>query len=86
MLLYPSFPKPAVKHYRTLLRPFQFAYTGVFNVMEFPSTQVPLGLDRSGLPLGVQVVGVPGNDHVTIAVALKLERRFGGSVPPPAFA
>ncbi len=86
VLLYPSFPKPAVKHYRTLLRPFQFAYTGIHNVMEFPATQVPLGLDRGGLPLGVQVVSVPGNDHVTIAVAMELERQFGGWVPPPAFA
>ena len=48
----------------------------------FPATQVPLGLSGEGLPLGVQVISGPGNDHVTIAVAEELERIFGGWVPP----
>ena len=45
-------------------------------------TQVPLGLGERGLPLGVQVAAGPGRDHVSIAVALELERVFGGWVPP----
>jgi len=52
--------------------------------MELPATQVPLGLDDRGLPLGVQVIAARGNDHLTIAVALELERAFGGWVPPVA--
>ena len=63
--------------------PWSWAYTAILNVMELPVTQAPLGLNAAGLPLGVQVAGVPGNDHVTIAVALELERAFGGWVPPP---
>ena len=43
-----------------------------------------MGLSREGLPLGVQVVGAPGCDHVTIAVAQQLERAWGGWVPPLA--
>ena len=35
--------------------PFNYAYTGVWNVVGVPVTQVPLGLDKNGLPLGVQV-------------------------------
>jgi len=62
--------------------PWCWGYTAILNVMELPVTQVPLGLNAAGLPLGVQVAGVPGNDHVTIAVALELERAFGGWVPP----
>jgi fatty acid amide hydrolase 2 len=54
----------------------------VFNLAAVPVTQVPLGLDEAGLPLGVQVAAGPGNDHVSIAVALELERVFGGWVPP----
>ena len=50
--------------------------------MELPATQVPLGLDAEGLPLGVQVVAGPARDHLSIAVALVLEREFGGWVPP----
>jgi fatty acid amide hydrolase 2 len=61
-------------------------YTAVFNVLELPVTQVPLGLDRHGLPLGVQVVARHGNDHLGIAVARELESAFGGWVPPPAWA
>jgi fatty acid amide hydrolase 2 len=34
------------------------------------------------LPLGVQVAAAAGRDHVSIAVALELERVFGGWVPP----
>ena len=48
-----------------------------------PVTQCPLGLTDDGLPLGVQVVGAPGNDHVTIRVAEMIEEALGGWVPPP---
>ncbi len=82
VLFYPSFPTVAPKHHRPLLRPFAFAYTGILNVMELPATQVPLGLDPNGLPLGVQVAAAPGNDALTIAVARHLEGAFGGWVPP----
>ena len=57
-------------------------YTAVFNALGLPVTQVPLGLDGEGLPLGVQVVGAPGTDVVTIAVGCALEQDFGGWVPP----
>lgn len=82
VLLYPSFTQPAPRHHRPLLNPFQFSYPSILNALEVPSTQVPLGLGTRGLPLGVQVASVHGNDHVTIAVALELERAFGGWVPP----
>jgi fatty acid amide hydrolase 2 len=82
VMLYPSYPRPAPLHYVPMLRPFDFVYTGIFNVLELPSTQVPMGLNARGLPLGVQVAGIHGNDHLTIAVAMELERAFGGWVPP----
>jgi fatty acid amide hydrolase 2 len=83
VLLYPPYPTPAPRHVRPLFTPYQWVYTAVWNVLEMPATQVPLGLNRAGLPLGVQVVGTHGSDHVTIAVARELERAFGGWVPPP---
>ncbi len=82
IMLYPSYPKLAPLHGTALLPPIQFTYTAVLNITEMPVTQVPLGLHR-GLPLGVQVAALPGNDHLTIAAALELERAFGGWVPPP---
>ncbi len=84
VMLYPSYSRVAPSHNTPLLRPFDFVYTAIINVMELPATQVPLGLDDRGLPLGVQVIAARGNDHLTIAVALELERAFGGWVPPVA--
>lgn len=82
IMLYPSYSRPAPEHKKPLLTPFDFVYTAVMNMMELPVTQVPLGLNEHGLPLGLQVIAVHGNDHVTIAIALELEKEFGGWVPP----
>ena len=82
VLLYPSYPRIAPLHGEPLRAPTAWVYTALFNVLECAVTQVPLGLDSRGLPLGIQVVGAPGSDHVTLAVALALEARFGGWVPP----
>lgn len=84
VLLYHPYTRPAPRHNRPLSRPFDFAYCGIFNVLGFPSTQVPLGLNAEGLPLGTQVVSAPGQDAVTIAVAQSLEKQFGGWVYPQA--
>jgi fatty acid amide hydrolase 2 len=82
VLLYPPFPRIAPKHRTTIGQPWLATNTAVFNLFGLPVTQVPLGLGDEGLPLGVQVVAAPGHDHVSIAVALELERRAGGWVDP----
>jgi fatty acid amide hydrolase 2 len=82
VLLEPPLATTAPRHGRTVGRPWWLAHVVPFNLAGLPVTQTPLGLDRDGLPLGVQVVAGPGRDHVCIAVALELERVFGGWVPP----
>ncbi len=82
VMLYPSYSQPAPKHNAPLFHFDHWVYTGIINAMGFPSTQVPLGLSDKGLPLGVQVISAPGNDHVTIACAMALEKAMGGWVPP----
>jgi fatty acid amide hydrolase 2 len=82
VLLYPSHTRVAPKHGTALLWPVQWGYTAVFNALGLPVTQCPLGLTEDGLPLGVQVVSAPGNDHVTIRVAEYIEEALGGWVPP----
>lgn len=50
----------------------------IFNILGLPVTQCPLGLSKEGLPLGVQVIGGKLQDQVTLAVAIYLEKTFGG--------
>lgn len=76
------YPEVAPKHGHALLSPFKWVRCAIFNVMEVPSTAVPMGLNAQGLPLGVQVVAAQDNDHLSIACALELEKRIGGWVPP----
>lgn len=82
VLIYPPYTRPAPHHYRPLLTPFDPACTLIFNVLGYPSTVVPLGLSRDGLPVSVQVVARHGMDHLTLAVAAAIETKFGGWVPP----
>lgn len=83
VMLYPTYTLPAPRHGAPLFRPIDWAYTALINVMELPSTAVPLGLDGDGVPLGCQVIAGNGQDHRSIAVALELEQALGGWVPPP---
>jgi len=78
VILYPSYASTAPKHGIPLLIPIKWVYTAIWNVLELPVTQVPMGVGPSGLPTGVQVVAPHGHDHISIAVALELEKAFGG--------
>jgi fatty acid amide hydrolase 2 len=82
VLLHPPHPRVAPRHGRTVGRPWLLAPMALFNLLGMPATQVPLGLGRGGLPVGVQVAAARDNDHVAIAVAIELERALGGWVPP----
>ncbi len=82
LLLHPPHARVAPKHGRTVGRAWVLTPAAAFNLLQLPVTQVPLGLDWHGLPLGVQVVARQDADHVTMAAALELERRLGGWVPP----
>ena len=82
VLLHPTMQDVAPRHGATIGRLWWLNPAAPFSVAGIPVTQVPLGLDTTGLPLGVQVAATLGNDHRTIAVALELERAFGGWVAP----
>ena len=84
LLLHPAFRRPAPRNGTTVGRPWLLTASGVFNLAGVPVTEVPIGTTAAGLPLGVQVAGGHGRDHVTIAAALWLERVFGGWSPPAA--
>jgi amidase len=48
-----------------------------------PVTVVPIGADAAGLPIGVQLIGPPMEDHTPIALADLLERQLGCRFRPP---
>ncbi|XP_052811555.1 fatty-acid amide hydrolase 2-like isoform X2 [Mya arenaria] len=74
VILYPTHPKIAPYHNQPILYPFNWAYTGLFNALGLPVTAVPLGLDKKGLPLGIQIVAGMNYDRVSIAVAQELAK------------
>jgi fatty acid amide hydrolase 2 len=83
VLLHPAHPRPAPRHGTTLGRLALLTPTAVFNLAGVPVTEVPLGFPPAGgLPVGIQVAAGLDRDHVSIAVALELERVFGGWQAP----
>ncbi|KAK8768059.1 hypothetical protein V5799_011135 [Amblyomma americanum] len=87
VLLLPTHPEPAPRHGVPTLRAFNFAYTGVFNVLGLPATACPVGLGgRSRLPVGVQLVAARDNDRLTLALAAEVERAFEGWRDPATAA
>ncbi|MBI1945531.1 MAG: amidase [Deltaproteobacteria bacterium] len=82
VILAPTFTVSAPRHGEMLRRAGDFALPGIWNILETPATAVPVGLDGTGLPQGVQVVARSGNDAATIACAIALEEALGGWRPP----
>lgn len=58
-------------------------YPMIINVLGLPATHVPIGLNKSKLPVGFQVAAAPNQDRLCLAVAKELERKYGGWILPP---
>uniref|UniRef100_A0A182VKT0 TFIIS N-terminal domain-containing protein n=3 Tax=Anopheles merus TaxID=30066 RepID=A0A182VKT0_ANOME len=82
VFIYPGFPNTAHRHYRIFHKLVDTTYMMVFNTVGLPAASCMVGFDREKLPIGVQIVAAPGQDHLIFAVAKELERRFGGWVAP----
>ena len=61
----------------------QLAWPGLATFPNLPATAVPIGQTKTGLPIGVQIIGAFLEDRTTLAFAELLEREFGGFRPPP---
>lgn len=77
ILITPVHPTVAPPHNVPLGRIHNVVLTAFFNALHVPVTVVPLGLDKNGVPFGAQIVGAPGEDALTIAVATLLEQYCG---------
>jgi len=66
-----------------LLESPQLHLTG--DVTGCPATTAPAGLSRSGLPVGLQIVGPYLEDATPIAFARLLAQEIGGFHPPTGY-
>jgi amidase len=58
--------------------PRETNYTRIYNVTGWPAAVVRAGTSPEGMPLGLQIVAKPWNDHVALALARFVEERSGG--------
>ncbi len=98
VLLAPIAPVPAFPHDHTpfLARKLRLSsgrrigyremmtWNALATVCGLPATAIPAGLDESGMPVGVQLIGPRGGDARLLAVARGIEEQLGGFIPPPA--
>jgi len=63
----------------------QLFWAGYSGMAYLPSTVAPAGFTRSGLPVGVQIIGPQYGDRACIHMARLLEREYQGFVPPPDY-
>jgi len=81
------------RHQRTILvdgKPVpttdQLFWAGISTLVGLPTTVAPIGLTGSGLPVGVQIIGMGYDDLACIGFADLLEREYYAFVPPPGYA
>ncbi|MGC8550914.1 MAG: amidase [Acidobacteriaceae bacterium] len=59
-------------------------YTQWFNLLAAPAAVVPIAKSPDGLPIGVQLAGLPYSDETVLAIASLLDQEFGYTPPPIA--
>jgi amidase len=55
-----------------------WSYTEWFNLLGSPAAVVPVGRSAEGLPIGVQIAGLPWQEELVLTVAEALEAQVGG--------
>jgi amidase len=60
-------------------------WPGITCAFHLPASTAPIGMSRTGLPIGVQIVGPFHGDRTTIHVAGLLERHWRSFAPPPGW-
>lgn len=63
----------------------QLFWAGLTNVVYLPAVVAPVGLARSGLPVGIQIAAPYLEDRTAIRFAALLADEIGGFVAPPGF-
>lgn len=64
----------------------QTFWVGLATAAGLPAVTIPAGLDASGLPVGVQLIGASGDEGRLLDIAAAIESLTGGFRPPPHFS
>ena len=62
-----------------------FSYSQTFNVFDLPVVTIPASHTKSGLPIGIQIIGRPFEEEIVLAAAAIIEDALGGWHAPPIF-
>jgi aspartyl-tRNA(Asn)/glutamyl-tRNA(Gln) amidotransferase subunit A len=72
----PTWPTGALSYFSNGGTPAeQTNFTAAWNAVGFPAISLPAGLAESGMPVGLQLAGVPGADMVLVTVGEDLQSR-----------
>ncbi|MFW5679625.1 MAG: Asp-tRNA(Asn)/Glu-tRNA(Gln) amidotransferase subunit GatA [Pseudomonadota bacterium] len=86
LILTPTAPSAAFREGEKMDDPVAMYLNDVFTVPTslagLPGMSVPAGLDRQGLPLGLQLIGRPWDEETVFAGAAALEKAAGFAVRP----
>ncbi|HEX6506378.1 MAG TPA: amidase family protein [Chloroflexota bacterium] len=63
----------------------QNVYPSLASFTGHPATAFPVGLGKSGLPVGLQAIGPYLEDRTSIAFVRAVAREIGGYAPPPGY-
>jgi aspartyl-tRNA(Asn)/glutamyl-tRNA(Gln) amidotransferase subunit A len=48
----------------------------LFNITGLPAVNIPVGLDRFGIPVGVQIVGRPFEEAIILSLGYEFEQKY----------
>ncbi len=85
VMLYPVTPDAALPHRTPMWDPKMIrhaSYTWIISATLLPVTVVRAGSSKTGLPIGIQIITKPFNEHIGFAVAQHIEHVLGGWVMP----
>lgn len=82
IILCPASSLPAPVQGFEELASHTLSYTATYNMTGWPVAVVRAGASSQGLPIGIQIVGKPWQEHKVLAVAKYIEDVFGGFRPP----
>ena len=62
------------------------AYLQPFNLLGHPAVVIPIGQDKTGLPIGLQIVGHRWQEMKLLAIAQTIDNKIGQySIPPSVY-